>query len=43
MEASKSVPELVAAAKANAKTSEVRVSEILELVKGQKASDAQLE
>jgi len=43
METSQSVPELVAAAKANAKTSEDRVSEILRLLNGQKASDAQLD
>jgi hypothetical protein len=43
MEASQSVPELVAATKANAKTSEDRISEIQKLVDGQNASEAQLE
>ena len=43
MRASQSVPELVAAAQANAKTSEDRVSGILELMDGQKGSDAQVE
>ncbi|WP_339759296.1 hypothetical protein [uncultured Sulfitobacter sp.] len=43
MEASQSVPELVATAKANAKTSIDRISEIQKLAKGQNASDAQLE
>ena len=40
---SQSVPELVAAAQANAKTSEERVSEILKLMDGQNGSDAQVE
>jgi len=43
MRASQSVPELVAAAQANAKTSEDRVSGILKLMDGQNGSDAQVE
>ncbi len=43
MEASQSVPELVAVAKANAKTYEDQVSEILKHADGQTPSDAQLE
>ncbi|PCJ05382.1 MAG: hypothetical protein COB16_16080 [Rhodobacteraceae bacterium] len=43
MEASQSLLELVAAAQANAKTSEDRISEILKLMNGQTASDAQVE
>ena len=43
MEASQSVPELVAAAQANAKTSEDRVAEILKGMGGEGASDAQVE
>ncbi len=43
MEPSQSVPELVAAAQANAKTSEDRVSEVLKLMDGQNGSDAQVE
>jgi len=42
MRASQSVPELVAAAQANAKTSEDRVSGILKLLDGQNGSDAQV-
>jgi hypothetical protein len=42
MRASQSVPELVAAAQANAKTSEDRVSGILKLMDGQNGSDAQV-
>ena len=41
MRSSQSVPELVAAAQANAKTSEDRVSGILKLMDGQNGSDAQ--
>ncbi|MFT5870614.1 MAG: hypothetical protein ACI8TF_002740 [Paracoccaceae bacterium] len=43
MGALQGVPELIAAAKANAKTYEDRISEVLELANGQNASDAQLE
>ena len=43
MEVMQGVPELVAAARAQAKASEDRISEILEFVNGQNASDAQLE
>ncbi len=43
MEASQSVPELVAAAQASVKVSEEHVSEILKLMDGQNASDAQIE
>ena len=43
MEASKSVVELVAAAQANAKTAEDRISEIQALMDGQNGSDAQVE
>ena len=42
MRSSQSVPELVAAAQANAKTSEDRVSGILKLMDGQNGSDAQV-
>jgi len=42
MRASQSVPELVAAAQANAKTSEDHVSGILKLMDGQNGSDAQV-
>ncbi|MEH6833893.1 MULTISPECIES: hypothetical protein [Falsihalocynthiibacter] len=38
-----SVPELVATAQTNAKTSENRISEILKLLDGQNGSDAQVE
>jgi len=43
MGASQSLLELVAAAQANAKTSEDRISEILKLMDGQNGSDAQVE
>lgn len=43
MEASQSLLELVAAAQANAKTSEDRISEIMKLMDGQNGSDAQVE
>lgn len=43
MEASQSLPELVTAAQANAKTSTDRVSEILKQIDGQGASPAQAE
>ena len=43
MGASQSLLELVAAAQANAKTSENRISEILKLMDGQNGSDAQVE
>ena len=43
MGTSQSVPELVAAAQANAKTTEERISEILKLMDGQNGSDAQVE
>ena len=43
MDASQSLLELVAAAQANAKTSEDRVSEIMKLMDGQNGSDAQIE
>ncbi len=42
MGTSQSLPELVAAAKANARASEDRISEILKLVNGRDASGAQL-
>jgi len=42
MRSSQSVPELVAAAQANAKTSEDRVSGILKLMDGKNGSDAQV-
>lgn len=42
MEASNSVPELVAAAQANAKQHEDQIAEILKLMDGQSGSDAQL-
>ncbi len=43
MDTSQSVPELVAAAQANAKTAEDRISEILGHMEGQNGSDAQVE
>lgn len=43
MEATQSLLELVAAAQANAKTSEDRISEILSLTDGKNRSDAQVE
>ena len=43
MEASHSVPELVAAAQIDAKTSQDRISDILNLMEGQTASAAQIE
>ena len=43
MEASQNLLELIAAAQANAKTSEDRISEVLKLMDGQIGSDAQIE
>lgn len=43
MDTSQSVPELVAAAQTNAKTSEDRIQEVLKLMDGQNGSDAQAE
>jgi hypothetical protein len=43
MESSQSVPELIAAAQANAKTFEDRISKVLKLTDGQNGSDAQVE
>ena len=43
MESSQSVPQLVAAAQANAKTFEDRISKVLKLTDGQNGSDAQVE
>lgn len=43
METSQNLPELVAAAQANAKTSEGRISEVLKLMDGHNGSDAQVE
>jgi hypothetical protein len=43
MEALQSVPELVAAAQADAKTSETRISEIQKLLDGQNGSTAEIE
>ena len=43
MRTSQSVPELVAAARANAKTSEDRISGILKLMEGQKGTELQVD
>ncbi|MHA1128677.1 MAG: hypothetical protein ACTSRN_06985, partial [Alphaproteobacteria bacterium] len=43
MDTSQSLLELVAAARANAKTSEDRISEVLKLMDGQNGSEAQVE